>query len=376
MRLALVISSLGMGGAERVISRLAVGWAAQGVEVSLITLAGAQDDFFMVPETVRRVGLDVLAQSAGPKEAVANNLKRIRTLRSVLRQEQPDAVVSFMDTTNVLTLLAARGLGIPVVVSERIDLKGHGERLGRAWHLLRRVTYRWATAVVAVTREVARQLEELLPGLNALAIPNPVEEAACQGRPEVLLEGPTVIALGRLVPRKGFDLLIRAFSQCLPQHEEWQLAILGEGRDRGRLEGIIQELGLADKVLLPGQVREPGPVLAQSQVFALCSAYEGFPNSLLEAMACGLPSAVSDYAGGPREVVSHEKEALLFPVGDEKALHEALNRLMADSQLRERLGQAAKETARHYSLEAVLAQWNELLEKIIRSKHADRRGGL
>jgi GalNAc-alpha-(1->4)-GalNAc-alpha-(1->3)-diNAcBac-PP-undecaprenol alpha-1,4-N-acetyl-D-galactosaminyltransferase len=376
MRLALVISSLGMGGAERVLSLLAAGWAAQGVEVSLITLAGTQADFFTVPAEVRRMGLDVLAQSGGPKEAIVNNLKRIKALRSAIRSEQPDAVVSFMDTTNVLTLLAALGLDIPVVVSERIDLKGHGDRLGKAWHLLRRITYRWAAAVVAVTLEVAGQLEELLPGLEARSIPNPVEEASCHGEPEVILEGPAVIALGRLVPRKGFDLLIRAFSQCLPQHEEWRLAILGEGRDRGRLEGLILELGLAEKVLLPGQVREPGPMLAQAQVFALCSAYEGFPNSLLEAMACGLPSVVSDYAGGPREVVSHEKEALMFPMGDEKALIDALRRLMSDDDLRQRLGRAAAETAKRYTLDAVLRQWNELLENVIHRNQAEGRGGL
>ncbi len=364
MRLALVISSLGLGGAERVLSRLAAGWAGQGVEVTLITLAGAENDFFTVPPQVKRVALGLMSNSTGAWQALGNNLQRLRALRRALRAARPEAVISFMDATNVLTILATRGLGLPVVVSERIDLAGHGAKLGRIWHTLRRLTYPRAQAVVAVTQAVARQLKELTSAGVVEAIPNPVEPGSCQGEPELLLDGPTVLGMGRLVPRKGFDLLTRAFHRCLPRHPDWKLVILGEGRDRPRLERLIRELGLQEKVRLAGRVREPGPVLAQAEIFALCSAYEGFPNALVEAMACGLAVVCADYAGGPGEIVGQGQAGLLVPVGDETALAAALDRLMADEELRRRLGREAQEAVRPYGLEAVLAQWNRLLSRV------------
>jgi glycosyltransferase involved in cell wall biosynthesis len=362
-RLALVISSLGMGGAERVLTQLAGAWRDQGVEVTVITLAGRDQDFHRLPAGVGRAALGLTAASRGPVGAVAANLERVRALRRELRRARPHAAVSFMDATNVLTILAATGLGVPVVASERIDLAGHQAKLGPAWRWLRRRTYPRAAAVVAVTRAVAQQVRQTAPGARVTAIANPVDPAGCSQPPELELAGPLVAGLGRLVPRKGFGLLVRAFARAARDRPQWRLAILGEGPERAGLEELSRRLGLEGRVLLPGMVKRPLPLLAQADVFALCSSYEGFPNSLVEAMACGLAVVTTGYAGGRDEVLG-PGEGLVVPVDDEEALAAALGRLMDDVDLRRELGEAARRGARRYSRERVLEQWNRLLERV------------
>lgn len=362
MRLALVISSLVMGGAERVITHLATGWANQGVDVHLITLANPNTDFYSLPPSVNRIALNLMKDSANPLQAVGNNYKRIMMLREQFKQLKPHAVISFMDATNVLALLANMGLGIPTVISERTNPAKYRSDLGMIWDNLRRFTYPKAKAIVAVSRSTAKQISAMMPKSLVEVIPNPVfyheQDQSSKSEPKA----PTVITMGRLVPLKNFDLLIRSFAKCLDSQPEWKLNILGEGPQRGALESLIRELDLAQNIRLLGAVKEPAPILAQADIFALCSSFEGFSNSLVEAMACKLPIICTREAGG--EIVINKGQGLLVPEGDLDALTKSLRLLMGDQALRERLGDSAQQSVNKYLLPNVINQWNELLAKV------------
>jgi len=334
------------------------------VEVKVITLAASNEDFYELPAGVERVALGLTGASSNPMSALLANLRRIKILRRTLRAIRPDAVVSFLDATNVLTLLASQGLGIPVVVTEHTDMNLHAANVGRPWHWLRKFTYPRAAAVVGVSPNIADQLAGLAPGGRALAIANPVDPAACQGEPELVLSGSTVLGMGRLVESKQFDLLICAFAQCQPRHPDWRLVILGEGPERPSLESLARELGLGDRFMLPGAVRNPGPVLAQAQLFALTSRYEGFPMSLVEAMACGLPAVCTDYPAGPGEIISDGVNGALVPGDDQTALFRALNQLMGDEDKRLAMGQRARDVIQRFGFPAIMGRWNDLLTKI------------
>src|SRR5690606_33738003 len=125
LRIVLFAPNLHGGGAERTLARLASHWASQGHTVTLVTLAAASPEDFSIPVNVIRVGLGLTAEAAGPFSALRNNLERIRALRDVFRTAQPDIVVSFIEQANVLALLAARPLSVPVVISERTDPERH-----------------------------------------------------------------------------------------------------------------------------------------------------------------------------------------------------------------------------------------------------------
>ena len=359
-RLTLVIPSLEAGGAERVLARLANRWAAQSRSVVLLTFDdGSKAPFYALDGSVAHRPLGLAGASSNALAAAAKNIARVRRLRRAIAESRPQAVVSFIDNVNVLALLAARGLGAPVVVSERTDPSMH--RIGPFWNAARRCVYPLASAIVVQNEDVKRGFGPRLAEKISV-IPNPVvaPPAAADGP----AAAPTIAAMGRLGREKGFDLLIEAFARISPRRPEWELEILGEGPERAALEALAGKLGVAGKVRLPGLVQEPAGRLRRAQIFALPSRYEGFPNALCEAMACGLAVVAADCPSGPRAIVRSGRDGILVPPEDADSLASALERLMADPAERRKLGQNALEVVERFGLERVGGLWDELLERL------------
>jgi GalNAc-alpha-(1->4)-GalNAc-alpha-(1->3)-diNAcBac-PP-undecaprenol alpha-1,4-N-acetyl-D-galactosaminyltransferase len=367
VHITFVISSLSSGGSERVMTIMANYWAAiPGKKVTLITLAAENTDFYALRQEVKRVPLGLMAVSGNPWEALENNLWRLRRLRQEIRASEPDVVISFMDWMNVLVLLAGLTLNKPVVVSIRTDPRRH--HIGRIWSLLRRLLYPRAHAVVVQSEEVRRWAQRFVRKEMIHTIPNPVALPAY--RPNNALgysspPGRTVIAMGRLGPEKGYDLLVRAFAQCAAKYPDWYLVILGEGEERGRLESLAGELGIVERVSIPGQVVGPAELLRQADLFVLSSRFEGFPNALLEAMACGLPVVSTDCPSGPREIIRDGVDGVLVAPEDIGALSAAMGRLMADEAERKRLASRAVEVTERFDLQVVMGIWENILDEIV-----------
>lgn len=367
MNLALVCASLGCGGAERVLTLLANAWTLQGHSVRLVTLAPAASDFHSVHPGVRRVGLDLLRPSPTLLHAYFNNRRRIRALRTELLQGPTDAVISFVDETNVLVLMALKNTEIPVVVSERIDPSRHS--IGRVWNFLRSRVYPRASTIVVQTQPASEWLRSRFPATPIRIIPNPIDLS--NRGPEVTPRSATserMIAVGRLVPQKGLDLLLRAFASAQRQAPHWTLTILGEGEQRPQLEGLIAELDLTGKVQLEGRVSSPDAYLRNSDLFVLPSRYEGFPNALLEAMSFGLPVVSFDCPSGPREIIADGEDGILVPNGDVEHLSKVLTELMHDPDRRRQLGLRAAQSIRRFALPAISAQWIELLIRVTQAR--------
>jgi GalNAc-alpha-(1->4)-GalNAc-alpha-(1->3)-diNAcBac-PP-undecaprenol alpha-1,4-N-acetyl-D-galactosaminyltransferase len=360
MRVVLMIPTLGPGGAERVMTLLAAGLAARGHEVSLLTLGRTGEDFFAVDPRVRRIGLGLVGGSASALHALQTNTKRVRALRRVVSTINPDAVVSFMTSMNVLTLFACAGLRTRVVVSERIDPQSHRE--SRSWSWLRRVAYRHADAIVVQTEAAARWFRALVGERPAvIVLPNPVAALADSDRPSVQVAKPFILAAGRLVPQKGFDVLVRAFALVAKESAELRLAIAGDGPQARALQELVAELRLEQRVIFLGAVSGLPALMREADAFVLSSRYEGFPNVLLEALACGVPVVSTDCPGGPREILQDGEFGLLVPCEDPAALAAALCRVASDVSLRGRLSALAPLATAKYALDRVVAHWEELL---------------
>ncbi len=363
-RIALVIHALHGGGAERVAAAMANMWVTQGDHVSVVTLDTVQSDVYPVDPCVERIGLGVMGTSRGPLQALGNNRDRIRQLRSALEQVRPDGVISLTDRTNIVTLLACRCTGYPVVIAEHSDPRR--QHLGFVWERLRNWTYPRATAAVVLTHAVAEYFRQRFPRLPVHVIPNGIDAPADELLAAAGGDSSRVVALGRLSPEKGFDALIDAFAAIAPRHPWWRLEIAGEGPERTRLEQRIDQHGLRGQVSLVGWVDQPARFLAQASIFFLASRYEGFPVSLLEAMATGLAVISTDCETGPREIVRHQVDGLLVPVDNPSLWGPALERLMDDRALRQRLGRSAREVVVRFSSEQFARQWTAVLEEVLR----------
>jgi GalNAc-alpha-(1->4)-GalNAc-alpha-(1->3)-diNAcBac-PP-undecaprenol alpha-1,4-N-acetyl-D-galactosaminyltransferase len=362
MRLTMIISSLSSGGAERVASVMANHWAKKGWPITLLTFDDGETPFYPLDSRISHRSLALARVSSNPLEAARNNLRRIRRLRSAIRQSRPDCVLSFMDQMNVLTLLAAEGLRVPVIVIEQNYPPEH--KLSRTWNRLRDWTYPRAFRVVGVTARVLSHFSPRIQSRSAV-IHNPVlrPPAIPAGPAEKLLDRPALLSIGRLHEQKGHDLLLRAFARLKDRHANWSLTILGEGPRRQELETLSHRLGISERVKLPGRTPDPDQFLRQADLFVMASRFEGFPMALGEAMARGLPVIATDCPSGPAEMIRDGVDGVLVPNGDVEALAAAMNRLMSDEPLRLQLSRRAPEAAERFGLEGIMRTWEELLAR-------------
>src|SRR6185295_1425214 len=265
-------------------------------------------------------------------------------LRRAIADSRPQIVISFINATNVRTLLATRGLGVPVIVSERTD--PYRDSLNEGMRRLRRRLYAHAAYMVAQTHEIAAFFAGTI-GDRARVIHNPVPAPVFHHPPEAMFanapSGAIVVGMGRLVEEKGFMLLLRAFAAIAAKHPSWSLEIWGEGPQRPRLERLAQNLNVNERVRLPGFTSRPFDALRHADLFALSSLSEGFPNALCEAMACGLPAVAVNCSSGVREIVRDGVDGVIVPAAAVPALAEALDRLMSSDAERQRLAARASE---------------------------------
>ncbi len=362
LHVALLLSHLSDGGAERVATLLSARWIEAGHRVTLVTLGGRDDaehaDQHQLSPEVVRVALGLLRPSPNVLVGAARALRRVAVLRSALLRLRPDRVLAFGDRTGVLALLATRGTGLPTFVSERTDPRHAPNKL--PWKATRRLLYGTATAVVVQTESVGAWARQRWPRVRV--IPNDVTAPAASASPGERAGPLRLVAVGRLDRVKGFDLLVDAFAVLAPAHPEWSLTIFGEGPERAALEARATASRLDGRVLLPGRVPDATPHLLSAHLFALTSRREGFPNALLEAMACGLPVVACDCPSGPAEIVASGHDGLLVPPGEVAGLASALGSLMGNPAERARLGANARAVATRFAPERILALWSELLQ--------------
>ena len=293
----------------------------------------------------------------------------VRSLWSVwraIRRLKPDLAVSFLTRANVANVIAAKALGIPAIVSERVNTSSHlGRGLGGSLaRFLVKATYPRACSVIAVSQGVADELSAAygVPGERISVIANPIDldeiRAQAEAGEAIAVEGPYAVTMGRLMPNKNFGMLIDAFARA---GTPGKLVILGEGPERPALTAKIQALGLGDRVLMPGFSANPFPTLRRAEFYVSPSNAEGFPNSLLEAMSVGLPVISTNCLSGPSEVlaglpreqvapgVTFAEHGILVSPDDPAAMAEAL-RAMSDPERRRRYGEKAPKRAADFGV--------------------------
>ena len=321
--ISIVLPDLRPGGAERMHVELARFWAQQGLEVS-----------FVVREKKGALVAALPASTSVHELHAPRARSALKPLVRYLREKNPDAVLAPMWPLTVIVPLAAQIARYKgrIVISEHAPQSLSYASRGRLHNTLMaasmRLMYPTAHARVAVSDGVACDMARLsaLSRNRFAVIHNPAALGRVLPRKERPLSvsahaGPFIISVGTLKPVKRHDLLIRAFARIA---NEARLCILGEGSERARLEALISELGLDDRVLLPGYQADPAPWYAYADLFVLSSDHEGFGNVIVEALEQGTPVVSTDCPYGPREILAHGKFGVLVPTGNVGELADAM----------------------------------------------------
>ncbi len=354
-KLTLVISSLGAGGAERVLSVLSDYWIRDGYEISLLLLSGNIDTAYQLNPRIVVYPLALLGKSRRWTDAVIENWRRLQVLRREITQTGPDMVLSFMTETSVLCILALVGKSIPVIACEHSD--PFCDPPGRFWRYLRYWVFRWADRVVVLNSYAVSYFSAAVQR-KICVIPNAVKKNKLEPDP-----GKRIIAIGRLEKVKRFDRLIRAFASLHPSYPDWELVILGDGSELTQLQQLVHSLQLDAFIQLPGRVDHPDHYLCHSGIFVLCSEYEGFPMALCEAMAAAVASIAVYYHPGVEDIIRDGENGLIVYGKDEKSLARTMTELLENPQRRMQLAEQGRCSMSKFDWQCVGKQWQAVFDR-------------
>lgn len=349
------------GGTERVTTVLASELARRGYSVYILSMSHGMKAGFPVHPSIQLTSLHMQGRSAN-----FSDFSRWRALRRFVREEKVDLLVDVDVVLSWYSLPATLGLGTKVVSWEHfhrlINVGDLGQRLRRRmgrWLAVRRA----ACVVTLTTRDRNQYLAHERCHVPVLAIPNPVTILPTA---HADLDAKVVLAAGRLVPQKGFDLLLTAWAQVALDFPGWKLRIAGSGPDKEGLVALAGELAIEGSISFVSHSSDMDSEYRAATLYAMSSRFEGLPLALIEAKAFGLPIVSFDCACGPSDIVRDGVDGLLVPAGDVNALGAALASLMKDADRRRSFGAAAAQDSR-FALDQITMTWMKLIEDLGRN---------
>ncbi len=331
MKIILIIPTLLHGGAERVMSELANEWVKQTHKVIFVLLSENKNKAYILDDRINIIELGF--KNSGKIKKIVSEVDTIFRLRAVLKNENPNFILSFMPKYNILTLLATLSLNINVYVSDRNNPKA---KLPKFIELSRKILYKKSKGIIVQTTIAKGIMKKKLGHNNIEIIPNPVKYIELY--PSIKREK-IILNIGRMDLLKGQSYLLQIFSDLnLP---DWTLVILGSGELLESLKKQAKELRISNQVIFQGNVSNIDEWLARSSIFASTSLSEGFPNALAEAMAAGLACVSFDCDTGPSELIENKKNGFLIPLKDIESFKESINYLVTNKSLRKKMGNEA-----------------------------------
>lgn len=358
MKIMFCTSSMGKGGAERVISILSNSFINDN-EVSILVNTD-KNIAYELDKKIEVIPLDKKYY----KNNLIRNIYRIIQTKRILEKEKPDIIISFLPMPSFRVLLANKKFEIPVIISDRNDPKQ--EYKSKISSILMNCLYPKANGFVFQTNEQKKYFNEEIQKKSVIIF-NPIKDSFLEDSNIELKEREnTIINIGRLVPQKNQKMLIEAFTKVSKQYPEYKLKIFGAGPLKEELQGIISNLNMKDKIFLCGVTENIKEELEKSKIFVLSSDYEGMPNSLIEAMAVGCAVISTDCpCGGPKELIKDSENGLLIKIKNENELISNMKFLIQNQQKAQDIAKNAKDIKRFLNTDYIIEQWKKYIEKII-----------
>lgn len=346
-------NALANGGAARVMCLLANRYTSLGDRVGILSFLPWEGEYFL-EESVAKEYSPYRGSSAISK------IRRIRWIRDTVKRNPHAVVIAFEYFVNMQVLLACLGLPNRVIISERNDPARVGS--GFLTDFVRKILYRTATILVCQTEEAAAYFSDKI---NKTIILNPINPDL----PLPIQAGrrKTVVTFCRLEKQKNLGMLVQAFAKFHKDHPDYTLEIYGNGKERDSLISMSKSLQLSDFVSVMPARTDIHSVVRDCAIFVLPSDYEGLSNSMIEAMALGLPTICTDCpCGGARMVIESGRNGLLVPVGDIDALTTAMSQVADDPDFAYKIGRSGAEVRALLSFDQISSEWDEVTGERVR----------
>ena len=357
-KIVFVIGIMGNGGAERVIAALSNYLSRKKYEISIITIYGNRQDY-QLDSAIKHY--PIICKS---KSKLYRPIERILEVRKLIKKISPKCVISFLTDVNIHVLFAMCGMKCPLILSERND--PNNDPSEKWQRMLRDKIYSWCDAIVFQTKDAAAYFDHKLSvNISREIIPNPITP----NLPYYVFENNRyrLITACRLTKQKNLPLMIDAFSEILARGYNCTLDIYGDGPLKCSLQKYIKDKHLAKNVRLCGFSKKIHEEMLNSKAFIISSDYEGISNSMLEALAIGVPVIATDCPiGGARDSIRNGVNGLLVPVGDKNALITAMEQILNEPRLCEELSRESVKIRKRLSIECIAEKWIDIINKATR----------
>ena len=361
MKILFITNSLGFGGAEKMLTFVAESLNARGHKISIANL-NTVPNYINAYRRPMDENISIYELEQGARSSA---LEKIRFVQKAARTEKADILIGFTEMPNVIAKIVGILLGVPSIMSER----GDPARMGMGKGLKNRLVL----ALINGSRggvfqtEGARDFYSRGLRRRGVVIPNPI---FIKGEiPSVSQEEreKTVVSVGRLDNfQKRYDVMLDAFKLFSEKHPDYVLKLYGKGSDEELIATWANERGLSEKVKFMGLTTQPMQDIAKDGIFLITSDYEGISNSLLEAMAVGLPCVSTDHTpGGARLLITDHENGLLAPVEDAAALAAAMCEFAEDPALAAACGDNARDVVNRFAPERIIDMWESYIVKLM-----------
>lgn len=361
--IAFYLGSLVRDGAERVVVNLSDFFTKHGYKVYIVTKLQAEIEY-EIPRGVTRLIADISAEEITGSR-IKNLYLRVAKLKRIWKEIQPDLIISLIGKNNIMSLVSAKPMGIPVVVSVRSNPARELASRSVRWTSL--FLFRFADGMILQTKQAMDYFPKNLQKKSVI-MQNSLNESFV-GREVIAGQKNEIVLVGRLDENKNQIMAIKAFEELADQYPDWQLKLYGEGECKNQWIEETKKLSCSDRIHFCGQQERVADVIAPASIFILTSKQEGMPNALIEAMALGLAVISTDCpCGGPADLIEHGKNGLLIPVDDKGKLVECLSELMIDKELRENLGKNAVQIVERLHPDVINMQWKSYVDAKLRKE--------
>jgi len=355
-----ILPNLAAGGAERVISTLANDFSTK-YNVCIITLNKSEIFYALHKDVKTLYCIENIIPSKNIFDAIKLNCLLLKKILFYLKQEKPDLVISFITSSNILSIIATMLRNIPCIISERNF--PNTNRTSKTRRYLRKLLYKKANFLVVQTEEIKNYFSSIIAEEKIVILPNPIAKELTKSRNSNSIKENVILNVGSLTSQKAQDVLIKAFANI--DNDNWKLIIIGEGGKRKEYEALIRSLKLQNKVILLGLTKDISLYYNSATIFAFTSLFEGFPNALIEAMHFGLPCISTDCPTGPSKLIENGENGFLIPINNQKKLENCLTKLISDKNLQNTFGKNAMSTTKQFDVDTVILQWDSLINHLI-----------